>query len=293
MEAGASVEGRRRRVEEAPSTVVVDYTAAKPELPQRWNAASATPAGSGRMAHEVRRMTATPTIRARRRIHGRCASFVLRQGRMSPAQQRALDELLPRVRDCLRARRRSTSTAFSRGAHRRFSRSASAWAKPRPRSPRHARSDNFLGIEVHGPGVGGLLKRIDELGLANVRVIRHDAVEVIAAMIPRASLAGIHVFFPDPWPKKRHHKRRLLKSGFVHELALRLAAGGYLHAATDWKDYADEMLATLCCRAAAREHGRRIRAAPRATGRSTKFETRGLRLGHPVRDVIFRRRDER
>ena len=114
----------------------------------------------------------------------------------------------------------------------------SAIAQARP-------DDNFLGIEVHGPGVGALLKRIDELGLSNVRVVRHDAVEVIAAMIPHASLAGIHAFFPDPWPKKRHHKRRLLQSAFVRELALRLAPGGYLHAATDWEDYADEILAIL------------------------------------------------
>ena len=123
-------------------------------------------------------------------------------------------------------------------------------------------------------------------------MIRHDAVEVIAAMIPHASLAGIHVFFPDPWPKKRHHKRRLLNSGFVHELALRLIPGGYLHAATDWTDYAEEMLATLSAEPLLANTVAGF--APRPGYRPlTKFETRGLRLGHQVRDVVFRRRDER
>jgi tRNA (guanine-N7-)-methyltransferase len=238
------------------------------------------------MAHEVRRMTATPTLAPV--PHPRpVRSFVLRQGRMSPAQQRAIDELLPRFGvaftpsaldfDRLFARRAPTILEIGFG----MGETTAAIAAAHPQ-------DNFLGIEVHGPGVGGLLKRIGELGLANVRVIRHDAVEVIAAMIPQASLAGIHVFFPDPWPKKRHHKRRLLNSGFVHELALRLIPGGYLHAATDWADYAEEMLATFS--------GEPLLAntvaefAPRPDYRPlTKFETRGLRLGHCVRDVIFAR----
>jgi len=105
--------------------------------------------------------------------------------------------------------------------------------------------DDFIAIEVHSPGVGSLLRRIDELALANVRIIQHDAVESVAAMIPERSLAGIHVFFPDPWPKKRHHKRRLLQPGFVHALALRLAPHGYLHVATDWEAYAQAILDTL------------------------------------------------
>src|SRR5215471_9839927 len=169
-------------------------------------------------------------------------TFVLRQGRMSPAQQRALDELLPRLGvpfvpslldfERLFLRRAPTILEIGFG----MGETTAEIARSRP-------DENFLGVEVHGPGVGSLLKRVDELGLANVRVIRHDAVEVIAAMIPRASLAGVHVFFPDPWPKKRHHKRRLLKAPFVRELALRLAPDGYLHVATDWDDYAEEILA--------------------------------------------------
>jgi len=150
-------------------------------------------------------------------------------------------------------------------------------------------SDDFIGIEVHGPGVGSLLKRIDELHLANVRVIRHDAVEVVAAMIPRESLAGVHVFFPDPWPKKRHHKRRLLQPAFVHELALRLAPRGYLHVATDWEPYALEILGGLDAEPLLQNTADGF--APRPDYRPrTKFEARGLRLGHRVYDVIFRRR---
>ncbi len=105
--------------------------------------------------------------------------------------------------------------------------------------------NDYLGIEVHTPGVGALLKRIDEHALTNVRIIQHDAVEVVRTMLPPESLAGIHVFFPDPWPKKRHHKRRLIQHEFATLLASRLAPGGYLHAATDWQEYAEHILATL------------------------------------------------
>ena len=143
-------------------------------------------------------------------------------------------------------------------------------------------------MEVHAPGVGSLLRAIEARSLANVRVIQHDATEVVRAMIPPDSLAGIHVYFPDPWPKKRHHKRRLLKPPFVHALAERLEPGGYLHAATDWEDYAREMLATLS--------GEPLLAntvedfAPRPAWRpQTRFEARGRRLGHRVFDLVFRR----
>jgi tRNA (guanine-N7-)-methyltransferase len=147
---------------------------------------------------------------------------------------------------------------------------------------------DYLGIEVHGPGVGALLRSIEARGLSNVRIIQHDAVEVVDAMIPPQSLCAVHVFFPDPWPKKRHHKRRLLKPGFVHALALRLRTDGYFHAATDWQAYADEILAA--------GDGEPLLAntaqgfAPRPEHRPlTKFERRGLRLGHAVRDIVFRR----
>jgi tRNA (guanine-N7-)-methyltransferase len=149
---------------------------------------------------------------------------------------------------------------------------------------------DFLGIEVHGPGVGALLQRIEQAGLANIRIVRHDAVAVVETMIPERSLAGIHVFFPDPWPKKRHHKRRLLTASFVRALARRLGSGGYLHVATDWEDYAQEILATLAAEPLLVNTAADF--CPRPAHRpQTKFETRGLKLGHGVRDVVFRRRE--
>jgi tRNA (guanine-N7-)-methyltransferase len=152
-----------------------------------------------------------------------------------------------------------------------------------------ARRDvDFIGVEVHGPGVGALLARVEAMGLTNVRVVRHDAVEVVADMIPADSLAGVHVFFPDPWPKKRHHKRRLLQPAFVHALASRLAPGGYFHAATDWEDYAREMLATLEAEPLLRNTAEGFAPRP-ATRPHTKFEARGQRLGHAVFDLVFKR----
>ncbi len=149
--------------------------------------------------------------------------------------------------------------------------------------------DDFLAIEVHSPGVGALLRRIRELGLTNVRIVQHDAVEAVAAMIPEASFAGVHVFFPDPWPKKRHHKRRLLKPEFVHALALRLRAHGYLHVATDWETYAQEILDTLLAEPLLENTAAGF--APRPSYRPlTKFEARGLARGLRVWDICFRRR---
>jgi tRNA (guanine-N7-)-methyltransferase len=141
---------------------------------------------------------------------------------------------------------------------------------------------------VHTPGVGSLLKEIATRELANLRVIQHDAVEVVRDMLAPATLAGIHVFFPDPWPKKRQQKRRLIQPGFVNLLATRLAPGGYLHCATDWQEYAEQMLAVLSAEALLTNTATDF--APRPDYRpQTKFESRGLRLGHGVWDVIFRR----
>jgi tRNA (guanine-N7-)-methyltransferase len=225
---------------------------------------------------------------ARARPHRPIRSFVLRQGRLSPAQARALDELGPRfclafapaAFDPVRVFGRAAPCILEIGCGMGETTAAIAAARP---------AEDFLGVEVHGPGVGGLLNRIDAQKLANVRIVRHDAVEVVAAMIAPASLAGIHVFFPDPWPKKRHHKRRLLKAGFVHELALRLSPGGYLHVATDWKEYAEEILATLTAEPLLANTADDY--APRPAYRPlTKFEARGMKLGHGVWDLVFRRR---
>jgi tRNA (guanine-N7-)-methyltransferase len=222
--------------------------------------------------------------------HRPIRSFVLRQGRMSPAQARALETLWPTFGVAFASSPLDFDRVFGRRAPRvldvgfGMGETTATMAEARP-------DVDFLAIDVHAPGVGSLLKRIDESGLANVRVMKHDAVEVVSAMIPPASLAGVHVFFPDPWPKKRHHKRRLLAPSFVHELARRLTPAGCLHVATDWEEYAQEVLATLAGEVLLENTADGF--APRPTSRPlTKFEARGLKLGHGVRDLVFRRRPD-
>jgi tRNA (guanine-N7-)-methyltransferase len=156
--------------------------------------------------------------------------------------------------------------------------------------------DDFLGCEVHEPGVGALLKRIGELGLTNLRIIQHDAVEVLTHMLTEGSLDGVHIFFPDPWHKKRHHKRRLIQPPFVALLASRLKPGGYVHCATDWQPYAEQMLQVLGAEPRLRNASTDPSLggyAPRPAYRPmTKFEQRGLRLGHGVWDLVFERRHD-
>ncbi len=215
-------------------------------------------------------------------------SYVLRQGRMSPAQHRAVDDLLPRyglpftvaIVDWARVFGRAAPVVLEIGFGMGETSAAIAAAHP---------DVDFVGVEVHLPGVGALLARIESQGIANVRVIRHDAADVVSTMIAPLSLAAVHVFFPDPWPKKRHHKRRLLKTPFVHALAHRLAPGGYLHVATDWAPYADDVLATLSAEALLVNTADGYAARP-PWRPETKFERRGLKLGHAVFDLVFRRR---
>ena len=152
---------------------------------------------------------------------------------------------------------------------------------------------NFLCCEVHEPGVGALLKRIGEQGIENIRILQHDAVEVIDQMLPLQSLDGVHVFFPDPWHKTKHNKRRLIQATLVSKLSARLKPGGYLHCATDWEPYAQQMLEVLSAEPLLRNtadasHGGY--AEKPAYRPLTKFENRGLRLGHGVWDLVFQRR---
>ena len=204
---------------------------------------------------------------------------------MSPAQSRAIETLWPRygidhtdvVLDFERVFGRRAPVILEIGFGMGETTAAIAQAQ---------RDIDFIGVEVHGPGVGALLARLDAMGLSNVRVLRHDAVEVVADMIAPGSLAGVHVFFPDPWPKKRHHKRRLLQPAFIHALAERLAPGGYLHAATDWEDYAKEMHAAFGAEPLLRNTASGFAPRP-ATRPLTKFEARGQRLGHAVFDLVF------
>ena len=154
---------------------------------------------------------------------------------------------------------------------------------------------NFLCCEVHDPGVGALLKRIGEQGLTNIRIIAHDAVEVIDQMLPLQCLDGVHIFFPDPWHKKRHNKRRLIQADLVTKLAARLKPGGYLHCATDWQPYAEQILQVLSEQpllrnSAVQSHPELAGYAPKPHYRPlTKFENRGIKLGHGVWDVVFER----
>ena len=206
---------------------------------------------------------------------------------MSPAQTRALAELLPRFGLAFAPAPVDYAQVFARRAPVILEIGFGMGETTAAIAQAHPQHD-FLALDVHAPGVGALLKQVDALALPNVRVIRHDAVEVVAHMIPPASLAGVHVFFPDPWPKKRHHKRRLLQAAFAHALAQRLAPGGYLHAATDWEDYAQEILATLTAEPLLANTAQGF--APRPAWRpQTKFEIRGRKLGHGVWDVLFTR----
>lgn len=215
-------------------------------------------------------------------------SYVLRQGRVSQAQRRALDTLLPIFGIPFSPAIHDFDAAFGRAAPRvleigfGMGETTAQIAAARPQN-------DYLGIEVHTPGVGGLLRLLEAQQLRNVRIIQHDALEVVSQMIAPDTLDGVHIFFPDPWPKKRHHKRRLIQSPFVGLLASRLRRGGYYHVATDWEDYATQILAVLSAEPLLENTAAGF--APRPAHRPlTKFESRGLKLGHGVWDILFRRK---
>ena len=215
-------------------------------------------------------------------------SFVLRAGRIGPGQQRALDELGPRFVLPYRAEPLDFGATFGRDAPTVLEIGfgmGDATAQIAAALP----GTNFIGIEVHAPGVGALLKRIGEMNLTNLRLVQHDAVEVIESMIPPQSLAGVHIYFPDPWHKKRHHKRRLIQPEWVGQLATRLAPGSYLHCATDWQPYAEQMLEVLSAEPTLVNTAACYADRP-AWRPQTKFESRGLKLGHGVWDLLFRKR---
>jgi len=215
-------------------------------------------------------------------------SYVRRAGRTTAAQARAFGELGPQLILPFRQAPLDATAAFGRSAPLvleigfGMGEATAHIATVRPQ-------DNFLCCEVHEAGVGALLKRIAEQGQTNIRIVQHDAVEVLQHMIPPGSLAGVHIFFPDPWHKKRHHKRRLIQPPLVAQLADRLAPGGYLHCATDWQPYAEQMLAVLGAEPLLANSAPDY--APQPDYRPlTKFENRGLRLGHGVWDLVFTRR---
>lgn len=215
-------------------------------------------------------------------------SFVRRNGRLTPAQRTALEQLLPRhgvppdaVLDYAHLFGRSAARCLEIGFGDGQSLLQMAAARP---------DMDFVGIEVHDPGVGRALLGIEQAALRNVRVVHGDAVEVLANRVAPHSLDRVLLFFPDPWPKKRHHKRRIVQPDFARLLASRLRRGGVLHAATDWQPLAEHMLAVLEAEAALRNQAGPGRFAATAGERpQTKFERRGIRLGHAVWDLCFER----
>jgi tRNA (guanine-N7-)-methyltransferase len=219
--------------------------------------------------------------------HRPIRSFVLRAGRLGSGQQKAIEELGPRYVLPYQSAPLDLSASFGREAPKILEIGFGMGQATAEIAREHPDID-YLGVEVHTPGVGALLKLIGEQGIANLRIVQHDAVEVLRHMIPQAGLDGIHIFFPDPWHKKRHHKRRLIQPAFAQLLAERLRPGGYLHLATDWEDYARQMLEVLGATPLLRNSAKSY--APRPHYRPlTKFEQRGMRLGHGVWDLVFLR----
>ena len=205
-------------------------------------------------------------------------SFVLRQGRTTPAQQRALDALLP-VYGISFPDKIKSEKALVLEIGSGMGETTLEIAKAHPET-------DFVAVEVHGPGVGSLLNRIQKESIKNLRVVRHDAVEVLERMVGDGSLAALHLFFPDPWPKKRHHKRRLVQPAFASLIAGKLRPGGILHAATDVPDYAEHIERVFLENDHFEKMNRGLIERP-----TTKFEARGQKLGYPIRDLFFRRRN--
>lgn len=218
----------------------------------------------------------------------RIRSFVTRAGRLSDAQARAIETLGPQLMLPYQKAVLDIDAAFGRHAPTVFE-IGFGMGETSAKISASMPEKNFIGVEVHTPGVGSLLKLTDELGLKNQRIIQHDAFEVLTNMIAPNSLAGVHVFFPDPWHKARHNKRRLIQGPLVALLASRIAPGGYLHCATDWEEYAVQMLDVLSAEPSLQNTADAY--APRPDYRPvTKFENRGLKLGHGVWDLVFSKR---
>ena len=219
-------------------------------------------------------------------------SFVLRQGRFSPAQQRAFDELWPRFGLDYSASVRDYGTVFGRSAPRVVEIGFGNGDALRFAAKQDASRD-YIGIEVHAPGVGRLLNALGEDGSDHVRVYRHDAVEVLTHEIADGSLDEIRIYFPDPWHKKRHNKRRLVQPDFAALLVRKLRVGGRLHLATDWQDYAEQMWDVLDATPGLRNRAGQRGHVPRPEWRpQTHFETRGQKLGHGVWDLLYDRTDD-
>jgi len=216
-------------------------------------------------------------------------SFVHRRGHITEGQRQALDTLAPRWVIPYTQQELSFAHAFGREQAPTVLEIGFGMGETTAQIAEARPDDNFLGVEVFNAGVGALLNRINTMGLNNIRIIQHDVVEVLRDMIAADSLAGVHIYFPDPWPKKRHHKRRLIQPPFLDLLVSRLSSGGYIHCATDWEHYAEQMLDVLSANRALANTSDGFAARPDWRP-LTKFEARGLRLGHGVWDLVFKKR---
>ncbi|MDG6774359.1 tRNA (guanosine(46)-N7)-methyltransferase TrmB [Thiomicrorhabdus sp. ZW0627] len=233
--------------------------------------------------------TQNPSVNPEQR---RIKSFVLRQGRMSQSQQRAMDNNWPKYGLEVTNQLLDLNEVFGREAPTiveigfGMGKSLAEMAEANPQQ-------NYIGIEVHRPGVGALLKLVEEKALTNVRVFNHDAIEVLEKRIPKSSLAAVYLFFPDPWHKKRHNKRRIVQPQFVKTIAGHLKKGGHFHMATDWEDYAEHMMEVMNSAEDFQNTQAKGKFTPRPDYRPlTKFEQRGHRLGHGVWDLIFEKISE-
>lgn len=214
-------------------------------------------------------------------------SFVLRQGRVSTAQQRGLDTLMPRYGIPYSAQPFNLDTVFGRVAPK-IMEIGFGMGEPTAFIAQNHPQNDYLALEVHTPGVGSLLKQIDEQGITNLRIMQHDAVEVMRDMLAESALDGVHIFFPDPWHKARHNKRRLIQTPFIAQLVQKVKPGGYIHVATDWQNYAEQVLAVLSAEPLLKNTAQDYAEKP-AYRPLTKFENRGLKLGHGVWDLVFKR----
>ncbi len=219
----------------------------------------------------------------------RIRSFVLRQGRLTKGQARALEEVFPKFGITYQPNLLDMNTLFGREQSKKILEIGFGMGETTAKIAHTLPDCDFIAAEVHTPGVGALLKLIDEQSLTNIRVIQHDVVEVLHNMIADGSLDGVHIFFPDPWHKKRHHKRRLIQAEFVKLLCAKLKSGAYIHVATDWQEYAEWVLEVLNAEPLLQNTAPDYAQKP-AYRPLTKFENRGIKLGHGVWDMVFTRK---
>jgi len=219
----------------------------------------------------------------------RIRSFVLRQGRLTKGQERALATGWPQFGIDYSESEINLSQTFGRAESKKILEIGFGMGESTAKIAQILPESDFITVEVHTPGVGSLLKLIQEQALTNIRIIQHDVVEVLQHMLPDSSLDGVHIFFPDPWHKKRHYKRRLIQAEFIKLLCSKLKSGAYIHVATDWQEYAEWILEALKAEVQLKNTAADYAEKP-SYRPLTKFENRGIKLGHGVWDLVFEKK---